>query len=334
MKLKETFIVGLIIVIFVTLSMCIPQVVRARTINLKIASGGNAQDFHARAVFEFCNLVKERTNGEVNIKYYPDGQLGSKDQMMTGLKLGTIDMVRSDFDAFSVICEEAGVFNLPYAYKDVEHADRVTSPSSSVFQKVNNIMKEKGVRFIGNIYYGTRHMTGNDPIKKPADLKGKKFRVVPTPIWIAMAKGMGGVPTPVEFSELATSLASGMVSHLEMPLSTIYNAKLYQLQKYLMLTGHMIGYVAVGVNEKTWQKLSENHQQIILQALKDAKEIWKKKSLEVEDGFVPKLKEKGMTVIGPEEGLDVIAFRESVQAVCKKDFPQWVGYMDEMKAIK
>jgi len=177
-------------------------------------------------------------------------------------------------------------------------------------------------------------MTGNDPIRKPADLKGKRFRVVPTPIWIAMAKGMGGVPTPVEFSELATSLASGMVSHLEMPLSTIYNAKLYQLQKYLMLTGHMIGYVAVGVNEKTWQKLSDNHQRIILQALKDAKDIWKKKSLEVEDGFVGKLKEKGMTVIGPEEGLDVIAFRESVQAVCKKDFPQWVGYMDEMKAIK
>jgi TRAP-type C4-dicarboxylate transport system substrate-binding protein len=183
---------------------------------------------------------------------------------------------------------------------------------------------------IGNILYGTRHLTCNYPIKTPEDLKGKKIRVIPNKLWIAMMEGMGGVPTPVAFSELAQALATGVADGQENPLATIYSKQFYEVQKYLMLTGHMQAYVPLCINEKVWQKLSSEQQEIMKTAAKEAKETMMEKILAKEGELLKELEAKGMTVIGPEQGLDQAAFKESVLAKCKAEFPQFADYIKQI----
>ena len=97
----------------------------------------------------------------------------------------------------------------------------------------------------------------------PKDMQGKKYRGVPIKLWSSMLTGMGAVATPVEVSELATALATGLVVGQENPLPNIYNLKLYEVQKYVMMTGHMQSVLSVFINEKAWQAIPAADRKII-----------------------------------------------------------------------
>lgn len=281
------------------------------------------------------DLVKKGTNGEVIIQGYPSSQLGGKDEMVDGVKVGTIEMGHNDFAAYARLYDDLAVFNLPYLYRDMDHALKATSPDSPLVEKMNKYLTTHvGIRLIGNIYYGTRQLTCNSPIYKPEDLHGKKIRAIPIPIWIAMVEGMGAIPTPVDFAELSTALATGTVQGQENPLTTIYNNKLYQMQKYLMLTGHMRAFLVVVINEKVWQGLTENQRKVMMESVKESRKINLDRGLKEEDELLAKLKEAGVKIIGEKEGLDVKAFRERVLKHCMQKFPNWAGYIKEIQEIK
>lgn len=288
-----------------------------------------------RFATNLSDLVKNRTNNEIIIQVFPSSQLGGKDEMIDGVKVGTIEMGHNDFAAYSRLYEDLSVFNLPYLFRDINHALRATSPDSSLVQKMNkHLVSQVGIRMIGNIYYGTRMLTTNSPVYKPEDLKGKKIRAIPIPIWIAMVEGMGAIPTPVDFAELSTALATGVVQGQENPLTTIYNNKFYQMQKYLVLTGHMKAFLVAVINEKTWQGLTDSQQKIMADSVKETSKSILDMGLKEEDEILAKLKEAGMKVIGEKEGLNVKAFRDRVLKHCTEKFPQWANYIKEIQEIK
>lgn len=302
---------------------------------LKYACVTGAQTNAGRFGAMFCQKVNEKAAGKLVIEFYPGGQLGTLDELIAGAKMGTIEIVATDFTGFETIFPDLAVFQFPYVFRDVQHADKVTSPGSPLFEKLNErFVKETGIRMIGNLYYGTRLLTCNSPIRTPADLKGKKIRVLPRALWVAMVKGMGAIPTPVEFSELPTALITGMVDGQENPAATIWSSKLYQMQKYLMLTDHMICFAVVTINNRVWNSLNQEQRDIIMEAWRETKEYQLQQALKEESDLIAKLKAEGMTVIGPADGLDIGAFRNSVFDYCVKEFPQWAGYIKEIQAIE
>ena len=105
------------------------------------------------------------------------------------------------------------------------------------------------MRIIGSLFQGTRELTSKEKVLSPKDMQGKKYRGVPIKLWSSMLTGMGAVATPVEVSELATALATGLVVGQENPLPNIYNLKLYEVQKYVMMTNHMQS-VLVGLHQR------------------------------------------------------------------------------------
>jgi len=111
------------------------------------------------------------------------------------------------------------------------------------------------MRIVGSFFQGTRELTSKEKVLTPKDMQGKKYRGVPVKLWSSMLTGMGAVATPVEVSELATALATGLVVGQENPLPNIYNLKLYEVQKYVMMTNHMQSVLSVFVNEKVWQSI-------------------------------------------------------------------------------
>ncbi|WKL24994.1 TRAP transporter substrate-binding protein DctP (plasmid) [Sinorhizobium meliloti] len=174
--------------------------------------------------------------------------------MVDGVRMGSISMGHHDFASLARLVPEVAVFNAPFIYRDGAHALAATDPQSSpALQAINEKLIAQGVRIIGRIYRGDRHISSNFPVRTPADLAGKPFRAVPLELWVSMVKGFGAIPTPVEVAELPTALMTGVVVGQENPLTMIASNNLNEVQSHLSMTGHMRAVLAVFINEEVWQ---------------------------------------------------------------------------------
>jgi TRAP-type C4-dicarboxylate transport system substrate-binding protein len=149
-----------------------------------------------------------------------------------------------------------------------------------------------------------------------------------------MLTGMGAVATPVEVSELATALATGLVVGQENPLPNIYNLKLYEVQKYVMLTGHMQSILSVFINEGVYQKLPAADRKIMEDTMLEVGRQTLEWDRETEAKYRKELEAKGMIFVEQKDGLDVEGFRKSVLAQVNKDFPEWGKYIEQIRAVK
>jgi TRAP-type C4-dicarboxylate transport system substrate-binding protein len=149
-----------------------------------------------------------------------------------------------------------------------------------------------------------------------------------------MLTGMGAVATPVEVSELATALATGLVVGQENPLPNIYNLKLYEVQKYVMLTNHMQSVLAVFINEGVYQKIPAADRKILEDTLAEVGRKTLDWDRETAAKYRKELEGKGMVFVEEKDGLDVNAFRTAVLAQVNKDFPEWSKYIEQIRAVK
>ncbi|MDH4181924.1 MAG: TRAP transporter substrate-binding protein [Betaproteobacteria bacterium] len=305
-------------------------------VKLRYAHVGVANAPQTLYADEVAKLVKERTNGRVEIQVFPNSQLGGVGELVDGVKSGAISMGHHDFASLGRIVSETAVFNTPFMYRDPEHAMRATDPRQSpALAKINQQLVEKGnMRIVAALFQGTRQLTSKEKVLSPKDMAGKKYRGVPIKLWSSMLTGMGAVATPVEVSELATALATGLVVGQENPLPNIYNLKLYEVQKYVMLTNHMQSVLSVFVNEKAWQAIPAADRKIMEDTMIEVG----MKTLAWDRDTVAKyrkdLEEKGMVFVEQKDGLDVEAFRKAVLAQVNKDFPEWTGYIEQIRAVK
>jgi TRAP-type C4-dicarboxylate transport system substrate-binding protein len=165
-------------------------------------------------------------------------------------------------------------------------------------------------------------------------MQGKKYRGVPIKLWSSMLTGMGAVATPVEVSELATALATGLVVGQENPLPNIYNLKLYEVQKYVMLTGHMQSILSVFINESVYQKLPAADRKIMEDTMIEVGRKTLDWDRETSAKYRQDLEAKGMVFVEQKDGLDVEGFRKAVLAQVNKDFPDWGKYIEQIRAVK
>jgi len=188
---------------------------------------------------------------------------------------------------------------------------------------------------IGSFLYGIRELTtSNFPVKTPEDLAGKRIRAIPVPVWIAMVEGMNGIPTPVDFAELTTALATGVVDGQENPLTAILTSHMYDTQKYLVLTDHMINIIPLFANSDSLAKLSPEQQAAVREAAVRAGQDILTVSVADHERLKTELADKGMTVISTDDGLDLDAFRSRVSAHVEAKFPEWASIIAGIRAIQ
>ena len=273
----------------------------------------------------------------VNVKVFPAGQLGGQDEQVDGIRTGNIQMAQGVWSALARFVPDLALFDAPYIFRDGKHAMNTTNPNTStVLDDLNKQLIDKaGIRIIGGMYRGARHLSTSDfPVYSPDDLKGKKIRGIPNKIWTNTIIGMGAVPTPIEWAEVQTALMTGVVEGQENPLATLYDFKLYEVQNYASLTGHMQAVTAVYVNEEAWQSLTAVEREATQSHISDLSNESIKWAAERTESMKGKLEEKGMTIIGEEDGLDIEAFRSSVSAQIAQEFPEWVDYIEQIQEIK
>lgn len=305
-------------------------------VKLRYAHVGVANAPQTLYADEVAKLVKERTAGRVEIQVFANSQLGGVGEMVDGIKSGAIAMGHHDFASLAKILPNTAVFNAPFIYRDAAHALRATdSRTSAALQTINaELVQKGGMRIVGSFFQGTRHLTSKEKVLSPADMKGKKYRGVPVKLWSSMLTGMGAVATPVEVSELATALATGLVVGQENPLPNIYNLKLFEVQKYVMLTGHMQSVLSVFVNEKVWQRVSAADRKIMEDTMAEVGQKTLQWDAQTFDRYRKDLEAKGMTFVTEKDGLDLAAFRKAVIGQVSKDYPEWTGLIQQIQAVK
>src|SRR5437660_3482012 len=285
---------------------------------------------------EVAKLVRERTNGRIEIQVFANSQLGGVNEMVDGVKSGAISMGHHDFGSLGRIVPNTAVFNTPFMYRDAEHSLRATDPKlSPALREINQELVQKGnMRIIASLFQGTRQLTSKEKVLSVKDMQGKKYRGVPIKRWSSMITGMGAVATPVEVSELATALATGLVVGQENPLPNIYNLKLSEVQKYVMLTGHMQSILSVFINESVYQKLPAADRKIMEDTMIEVGRQTLDWDRDTAAKYRKELEAKGMVFVEQKDGLDVEGFRKAVLAQVNKDFPDWGKYIEQIRAVK
>lgn len=303
---------------------------------LRYAHVGAAGDVQTRFAEELAVAVRTKSGGATEIRVFPNSQLGGVSEMVDGVQQGSIQMAHHDFASLAKFVPEIGVFNAPYIYRDGEHALAATDPDTSpVLIELNQkLVSGSGVRIVGRIYRGARHISSKFPVRSPADLRNRPFRAVPLDLWVSMVKGFGAVPTPVEVAELPTALMTGLVVGQENPLTMISANKLFEVQSHVSMTGHMISLLAVFANDRAWQRLPEAERKALTDALREKGRESFEWARADEARLVSELQGRGMTFITTENGLDQAAFRSSVLAQVNRDFPSWAPIIERIGAIR
>jgi tripartite ATP-independent transporter DctP family solute receptor len=263
---------------------------------------------------KFSELVAERTKGEIEIQIYPAAQLGSEQEIIEGVHLGTIHMFEGSAGSLGRFLAKLDALSCPFLWKSQD--SMVKTVRGEVGQELaQELLKTRRMRILDMGWiFGVRHLTtSKTPVKVPADTKGLKVRVQPDAIYLATVKAMGASPTPIPASEVYTSLQTGIVDGQENPISNIWQRKFHEVQKFLIRTGHITQNQLVLINEDVFQSLSPANRKILTDAAIEAGDYQNSLIDKIEEQDLESLKKGGMTVLDP----DVAAFRAAAKDVCR-----------------
>lgn len=265
-----------------------------------------SEPFHKWSVWA-AEEIGKRTNGRYQIDVFPASQLGKESDINQGLKLGTVDIIISGSSFAARDYPPIGVGYYPFTFRNPDHLLKYAK--SDVFADLAKGYEDKtGNKITALNYYGTRHTSSNRPIAKCADMKGLKMRVPDVPAYLAMPKSCGANTTPIAFAEVYLALQNGTVDAQENPLTTIEAKKFFEVQKHIILTGHIVDHLNTVISGKTWKSLSDADKKIFTEVTQEAAAKSTAEILKRENELADEFKAKGLTVTGIDraEFLDAV----------------------------
>ncbi len=252
------------------------------------------EPFHTESVWA-AEEFKKRTNGKYEVQVYPASQLGKETDINQGLTLGTVDIIISGSSFAARSFAPIGVTYYPYIFRDGDHLIAYTK--SDIYKTLSKGYEDKtGHHIVATTYYGTRQTTSNKPIKTCGDMKGLKIRVPDVPAYLAMPKACGANTAPIAFAEVYLALQNGTVEAQENPLTTIKAKKFFEVQKQIVLTGHIVDHLNTIVSKTAWDKWTPEEQKIFGEVAQEAAARATKMIQKQEAELVEEFKKAGLTV--------------------------------------
>lgn len=268
----------------------------------------------------FAKLVKEKTDGRVNVDVGGSAQYGDDVEALTSMRLGSLAFSANSQGTTSSVVPEFALLGLPFLFKDQEQAWKVMDGPAG--EKLKEAAAKKGLVVLGFWDNGIRHTTNSKhPIKTPDDLKGIKIRTPPDAMTIDIFKALGANPTPLAFSELYIALQQGVMDGQENPLTNTYTSKLYEVQKYVSLTGHKYEATPLLASKVIWDGLSDKDKQAVLEAAKEAGDFNRQRSRNDELELRQKLEAAGVQFNDVNQA-DFAAKTGSVYEKWQAQFPE------------
>jgi tripartite ATP-independent transporter DctP family solute receptor len=255
-----------------------------------------SEPYHTAAVWA-AGEIKKRTNGRYEVEVFPASSLGKETDINQGLTLGTVDIIYTGQLFAGRTYGPLAIGGAPYMFRDFDHWKRFRG--SPLFRQLADGYQQKsgGNHVSALTYYGERHVTSNKPINKPEDMKGLKIRVPDAPLYTMFPRAVGANPTPIAFAEVYLALQNGTVDAQENPLPTIDAKKFYEVQKYIVLTGHITDALLTIVGGPAWSKLSDADKKVFDQVLAEASDRCTADIVDIEKKMSAELEKRGKTVV-------------------------------------
>ncbi|WP_339123069.1 TRAP transporter substrate-binding protein [Fusobacterium nucleatum] len=280
----------------------------------------------------FSEIVDKKTNGRIKIEVKGGGQLGQEGEMFTGMQIGTTDMAVMTNAYVSGYIPAAGLFDLPFIFKNNEEAARILDGKLGI--EVLNEYEKFGIKALAYGEGGFRHLvTLKNQVKKPEDFKGLKIRCMETESYIATYAALGTNAVPMAWSETITGLQQGTIDGLDIPISVIYANGFSDIAKDLNLTGHFYSPLIICMSKKIFDSFDENDKKILIESAKEAGQICRDFNKNSESKMLEEMKAQGMEIV---DDVDIPAFQHILKDFYSKRSKNIGGnYVEElMKEIK
>ena len=265
---------------------------------LKFGHVGEPGSLFALSVDEFARRANARLPEGWEVVTYGSSQLGGDELLLQKIKLGTVDfalpstIMSSQVDAF-------GLFEMPYLVRDREHMGAIEE--DVVWPDLAPQAEAAGYRMIAVWENGFRHVTNSrQPIETPADLDGVKLRT-PSGVWrLKLFQALGANPTPMALSEVFIGLQTGVIDGQENPLAQIWGSKLYEVQDYLSLTGHVYTPAYVVVSPARWDGFPPEVRAILEAEARATQAYVYETAMRLDSDLLDQVREAGVTVNAPD----------------------------------
>ena len=284
----------------------------AATMKMKVSSSLANDPKYANGRVYYDNLVKQvkaaGLDGQIELAFFPDNQLGQEIDVINSVKLGVIDMMLSGSSISANLVPLVGTFDLGYLFSSFEQQTKAFDAGAAKPVEAA-LLKGANIRILAWAYnFGSRSVLAKKPVKTPEDLAGLKIRTLPNPVITECPRLMGAAATPLAFGEIYTALQAGVLDGLEHDPPTLVASKFFETAKYYALTKHNFSPLAVYFSETTFGRMDPKLRDGFVDAAQKAAVETRVHGLAVEKEALDVLAQKGVTIID----CDREAFRKRV----------------------
>ena len=214
--------------------------------------------------------ILEESNGKLEVRLFPNNQLGGDTDMLSQLRSGALEMFLLSGNILSTLVKPTSLFGVAYAFPDYDHVWKGLDGDLGAY--LRNVVAKVNLHALDKLWdNGFRQITtSTKPITGPDDLKGFKIRVPVSPMWSSLFRSLGASPTAINFSEVYSALQTKIVDGQENALPLIDIAKLYEVQKYVSITNHMWDGFFFLVNGAAWHRLAPQLQDVLARNMNGA----------------------------------------------------------------
>lgn len=307
---RKTFTAGLIAL---AAAAALPVAAQAQAVKLTLGHGAAPGNPRHEASVKFAEVVKARTGGRIEVSVAPSAQLGDDAAMVTALRTGALDISANSQGAVANAVPEYAAFGMPFLFASLPQAWKLLD--GPLGKELAEKTAEKGMVVLGYWDNGIRHMSNSKkPLNKPEDLKGMKMRTPPDAVTVDIMQALGAEAQQIRFAELYVALQQGVVDGQENPIMNIHASKLYEVNKFISLTGHKYEMTPFLMSKRTWDRLSEADRKAVTEAAAEATALQRKLSQESDDKLLADLRAKGVQV----NVADKAAFEKATEKVDDK----------------
>jgi tripartite ATP-independent transporter DctP family solute receptor len=285
------------------------------------------------AVVRMGAKLDKATQGRLSIQMYPSMQLGGEKEMIEQAQVGALQIARISVGPMGPIVDELNVFNLPFVFRDEAHMRKVIDGpiGRELLEKVTNDPRSRLV-VLGWMDAGTRNVYSDRPVTKPADLKGRKIRMMGNPIFVETMNAMGGNGIAMGFNELYQALQTGVVDGAENNEPTLLAQNHYQTAKgkVYSLTGHLIIPEIFVFSRVSWDKLAKADQDLIRKLSREAQAEQRKLWDQMVADAKTKLQASGVKFVNADKP----AFYKATQPVRDKYGAKYAALLKRIQDTK
>ena len=264
-----------------------------------------------KAAEYFARLAAELTKGAVKVEVYANSTLYRDKDEMEALQLGAVQMLAPSLAKLGPLGIRAfEVFDLPYIFDNTADLHKVTQGALGL--SLLGKLESKGIKGLAFWDNGFKSFSANSPLKTPADFRGLKMRIQSSKVLESQMRTLGALPQVMAFADVHQALQTGVVDGTENPHSNLYTQKMYEVQKYMVLTDHgYLGY-AVIANKRFWEGLPSAIRGQLEQAMREATHFANRIAQEENDSALARLKEQGQMQIYTPTAAERTEFKKAM----------------------